>query len=263
MRRLVSLVMVLAWLGLAGCAVVPAHGPGGNPGDAPQAAAMSGGIAVPRSDPWERFNRKVFALNEELDAAFLRPVARIYNAVVPDLVQTGVENVFSNVSDAWSAVNHLLQGKAKSGLLMTVRFATNTLVGLGGLLDVATDMGLEREREDFGQTLGRWGLGPGPYLVLPLLGPSSLRDTAAMPLNLAASLPLLVHQKEASYALSGLQVLQTRADLLGAGRVVSEIALDKYVFLRDAYLARRRNEVFDGDPPPEPEDPTPDTERPR
>jgi len=145
-----------------------------------------------------------------------------------------------------------------------MRVATNTVFGLAGLFDPATDMGLERQQEDFGQTLGRWGLPPGPYLVLPLLGPSDVRDALATPLNIMAGPSAVAQTTAQSTGISVMQVVNTRAGLLDASRMLDDIALDKYSFLRDAYLARRRNQVYDGNPPDEPEpaeaaDPAPDT----
>jgi phospholipid-binding lipoprotein MlaA len=206
------------------------------------------------ADPWEPFNRGVHAFNEKLDEALVRPVATTYRDVVPQLVRTGVENVFGNVADVWSAANHLLQGKPEPAAEMTMRVVINTWLGLGGLLDVASEAGLHRQPEDFGQTLGRWGIGPGPYVVLPLFGPRTLRDAAGMPLDWRGSLQSLPHEARWRFALSGLDAVQTRAGLLGATSVVDQIALDKYSFVRDSHLARRRNLVYDGDPPPERDD---------
>jgi len=185
---------------------------------------------------------------------FLKPVAEGYRAVVPELARTGVSNVFGNVGDVWSAFNNLLQGKGQAAATMVFRVGTNTLFGIGGLFDVASDLGMERQSEDFGQTLGRWGVGAGPYLVLPLLGPSSLRDTAALPLDLSVGVGAYTDNRRVTNSLSALQLVNTRANLLSAGKVLDDIALDKYVFIRDAYLSRRRNLVYDGDPPPTPED---------
>ena len=203
----------------------------------------------------------MFSFNEGLDAAVLKPVARGYQAAVPELVRQGVGNVFGNFGDGWSAINQLLQGKPVAAAQMTMRVATNTVFGIGGLFDVAGDLGIERQPEDFGQTLGRWGLPAGPYLVWPLLGPSSLRETAAMPLDLSWRPAALSDDGATRIGLTTLQLIDVRASLLGASRLVDDIALDKYVFIRDGYLARRRSLVYDGDPPeiPEPKDETPAT----
>lgn len=208
-------------------------------------------------DPFETFNRAVFSFNEAVDAAVLEPVARAWKAVVPEPVRQGVRNVFGNVEDAWSALNHLLQGKGQDGVQMTVRFVTNTTFGLGGLFDIAGDIGLERRSEDFGQTLGRWGVPAGPYLVLPLLGPRSVRDAAAWTADRQVSLANLAAEGGRSWALSTVELMQTRSDLLASQALLGQVALDRYTFVRDAYLARRRSLVYDGNPPPEPDDDAP------
>lgn len=206
------------------------------------------------SDPLEGVNRVVYRFNDGVDAVLLKPVAEGYRAVVPELARAGVNNVFGNIGDVWSAINNLLQGKGQSAATMAFRVGTNTLFGIGGLFDVASDLGMERQSEDFGQTLGRWGLAAGPYLVLPLLGPSSLRDTAALPLDLSAGVGAYTANVRTANSLRALQLVNARANLLSAGKVLDAIALDKYVFIRDAYLSRRRNLVHDGEPPPLPED---------
>lgn len=203
-----------------------------------------------KADPLEAVNRDIFAFNEALDDAVLSPVARTYRRVVPDVLQLGVSNVFDNVSDAWSATNHLLQGKGRSTLTMTARVVANTVLGVGGLVDVATPLGFERETEDFGLTLGHWGIPAGPYLVLPVLGPSSLRDLVALPVDRQVTLPAIAPSVPTRNTLLGLELIQRRADLLGASSVVSQIALDKYVFLREAYLSRRRSLIGDEDADP-------------
>jgi phospholipid-binding lipoprotein MlaA len=224
------------------------------------AMAFSGCASVRNpnpADPLEGFNRGVQRFNDAVDEAVLVPVATAYRDTVPQPLRTGVGNFFGNLDDGWSAVNHLLQGKIESALNMTLRVAVNSTFGLAGVLDVAGEAGLERESEDFGQTLGRWGLPPGPYLVLPLLGPSSVRDAAGRPLDMAATSTARVGLNEGELtAATLLGVVDLRARLLGATRLLDDIALDRYVFLRDAYLSRRRNLVYDGDPPelPEPDD---------
>ena len=216
-------------------------------------AASAQQIANPK-DPFEGWNRALFSFNEGLDNAVLKPVATGYVNVVPEVVRSGVRNVFANFGDAWSAINQLLQGKPVTAAEMTMRVATNTLFGVAGLFDVASDLGIERRTEDFGQTLGRWGLPAGPYLVLPLLGPSSLRDTAGLPLDLQWRPGALTDDNGTGLGLSLLQLIDTRANLLNASRIVDGIALDKYVFVRDGYLTRRRSQVYDGDPPEAAED---------
>jgi phospholipid-binding lipoprotein MlaA len=216
-------------------------------------AALAGPPAA-RADPWEGFNRGVFAFNEALDGAIVKPVAEAYRKVLPDVVRTGVGNVFGNVEDAWSAVNHFLQGKPLDGLDMSARVFTNTVLGIGGAFDVASDIGLERRSEDLGQTLGRWGFGPGPYLVLPIFGPRTLRDALALPFDRYVGLSNLVRANE-RYGVVFVELLQRRSEVLVAGQLADQLALDKYTFMRDAYLARRRSLVYDGNPPDEPDEP--------
>lgn len=233
MKALQRLVMAAVVALVAGCASVPGAAP------------------PPKEDPWENFNRKVFSFNESVDEAVLKPVATAYVKVVPELVRKGVSNVLGNIGDVWSAANHLLQGKIHTGLDMGMRVLTNTVFGLGGLLDPATEFGLVRRSEDFGQTLGRWGVGPGPYLVLPLLGPSTARDGTALLLDRQASPSALGTTDAASYSITAIEVINLRANLLGATRLLNDVALDKYSFLRQAYLARRLDVVHDGAPPME------------
>lgn len=198
--------------------------------------------ANPR-DPWEPFNRKVTAFNDGLDDAVVRPVATAYQHVLPQMVRTGVTNFFGNISDVWSVVNNVLQLKPRESAEMAVRVGVNTVFGLAGLIDVATEMKIERHREDFGQTLGYWGVGTGPYLVLPLLGPSTLRDTLALPLNSQGDMVNQVTDTGSRISLFVLRGVDLRAGLLGAGNFLDNAALDKYSFLRDAFLQRRRGEV--------------------
>jgi phospholipid-binding lipoprotein MlaA len=213
-----------------------------------------------RLDPWENWNRKVFAFNESLDENVLKPVATGYAKVVPQFARRGVDNFFNNAADAWSAVNNVLQGKAEPAMQDVVRVTTNTVFGFFGLLDIASEFGLEHHYEDFGQTLGRWGFGAGAYVVWPLLGPSSVRDSAALPADRWFAAPS-VYIKEGRWqaGITVLQIVNTRANLLGASKLLDDIALDKYSFIRDAYLQRRRSLVFDGDAPdlPQPADAPP------
>lgn len=241
-RRLgMVLALLIGLLAGTGCATVD---------------ASRAGPANPR-DPWESWNRKVFDFNEALDENVLKPVATAYVSVVPRLVRQGVENFFNNFSDAWSAVNNLLQGKLERAFTDVVRVTTNTVFGLGGVLDIASEAGIEHTYEDFGQTLGRWGFGPGPYVVWPLFGPSNVRESFALPLDRGVSPALAIRDSGVQWGLSGLQVVSVRAGLLGASKVLDDAGLDKYSFIRDAYLQRRRSLVYDGDPPDEPEPPEP------
>lgn len=204
---------------------------------------------VSRVDPWENWNRKVFTFNDVVDTAVIRPVATAYEKVVPQLVRTGVTNFYGNFADAWSAVNNLLQGKLADGAQDVMRVGTNTLFGVGGLFDVATELGLDSQREDFGQTLGYWGFKSGPYIVWPLLGPSTVRESFALPLDRYVGPGLAVSDASSQYGFMFLGLLNERANLLPTSRMLDDMALDKYVFVRDAYLQRRRSLVHDGNEP--------------
>jgi phospholipid-binding lipoprotein MlaA len=200
-------------------------------------------------DPYETVNRKVFSFNDTVDTYALKPVATAYTKVVPSPIRTGVHNFFGNFSDAWSAVNQLLQGKPKDAGSMTLRVLTNTTIGIAGLFDPATSLGLERKSEDLGQTLGVWGLEPGPYLVLPLFGSSDIRDGLALPADTYVSPALLVPKFWQGVAVDAVGVVDARAGLLGASQMLDELAFDRYTFMRDAYITRRRSLVYDGNPP--------------
>jgi len=234
MRRCAALAMALL---LAGCASVP-------PG-----TALTPGQ---QADPWEGWNRKVFAFNDAIDHAVLKPVAEGYRKVLPQFMRTGVDNFFGNIGDAWSSLNQFLQGKGQYGLEMGMRFLTNTVFGFGGLFDLASEVHLTKRYEDFGQTLGRWGVPPGPYLVLPVLGPSTVRDGAALGADLFVPAPARLFDDTAEkWQITGLQLVNARAGLLSTTQLLGEIALDRYSFVRDAYLQRRLEQVYDGAPPTE------------
>ena len=230
---LAALALVLMSGLMAGCATVPASATG------------------PTSDPFESWNRKVFAFNDAVDTAVLKPVAETYRDVVPVFVRTSITNVLGNIYDVWSTANHFLQGKIASGMEMGMRVLTNTVLGAGGVFDVATEAGMQRRSEDFGQTLGMWGVGSGPFLVLPFLGSSTLRDTAGMLVDRQAAPSVLPSADADRYAVTAMELISTRANLLSAGNLVDSVALDRYSFLRDAYLSRRRDALYDGAPPME------------
>ena len=194
-------------------------------------------------DPLESFNRTVFDFNDALDRAVLKPVATGYVDWVPSLARRGVNNFFNNLRDAWSFVNNTLQAKPTGAADSVLRFGVNTVFGLGGLLDVAGEMRIPRHTEDFGQTLGYWGVPPGPYLVLPFLGPSTVRDTAALPADYYGDLARLFDPAGLRYSLYSLRIVDTRANLLRTTSLLSDVALDKYSFTRDAYLQLRRAAV--------------------
>jgi len=208
----------------------------------------TGPNAIP-ADPFEPFNRGVSRFNDTVDDAVLRPAATAYRQVLPSPVRTGVNNFFGNLSDVWSFANSVLQLKLQNSAETFMRVNVNTVFGLGGLLDVATEAGIDRHPEDFGQTLGRWGVPSGPYLVLPLLGPSTVRDTAALTVDRQGDLLNAIHDIPVRNSLYVLRVIDIRANLLRAGQLLDDAALDKYSFTRDAFLQRRRNEVHDGNLP--------------
>jgi phospholipid-binding lipoprotein MlaA len=233
------------------------------------AAAASGCASTadgdPR-DPLEPLNRAVYGFNQGVDDVLAKPVATAYRDYVPEPLRVYVRNFFSNIGDLLIGFNNIIQGKPDDGLQDWARFAFNTIFGVFGINDIASDIGFEKHNEDFGQTLGRWGFGDGPYLVIPFLGSSDLRDGIGTIADIYAD-PLAdvrpIRLRTTAYAL---RFTSLRADLLDASRILEEAALDKYVFQRDAYLQRRRNLVYDGRPPreePPPEDEEKDAPEPK
>jgi len=196
------------------------------------------------ADPWEGFNRRVFAFNDVLDRYALKPAAQGYRYVTPDPLEKGVSNFFDNLGEIRTAFNSLLQGKPGNAGLASTRFLMNTTFGLGGLLDPATHAGFLADREDFGQTLAVWGVGEGPFVVLPLLGPSTVRDTAGLPVDWYTYPLTYVEDDTVRYSLRGLEILDARASLLDQEDLIRG---DRYSFIRDAWMQRRRFEVNDGD----------------
>lgn len=209
-------------------------------------------------DPLESWNRGVFQFNDSVDRAVVKPVATAYRDGLPVWMRTGIHNFFDNLQDAWSGINSLLQFRGVNAADNLGRFVINTTMGLGGLLDVAGEMGIERHPSNFGLTLGRWGVGEGPYLVLPLLGSSTVRDALGSGVDRGASIINNLPDSGDRDRLTVLGLIDTRATFLRAGDVVAGAALDPYSFARDAYLQRRRNQVYDGNPPDEDEAPNPD-----
>jgi phospholipid-binding lipoprotein MlaA len=214
------------------------------------AGCATKGEGDPR-DPFEGWNRGVYKFNDKFDDYLARPVAETYEDWVPREVRDRVRNFFSNLADPFIGVNNLLQGKAAEAFDDWTRFILNTTVGLVGIHDVATDFGLEKHNEDFGQTFGRWGAGTGPYLVLPIFGSSNLRDGAGLAADMVTDPLGEARPIDLRNSAIATRAVQTRADLLGASRVLGEAALDRYIFQRDAYLQRRRSLVYDGRPPRE------------
>jgi phospholipid-binding lipoprotein MlaA len=232
-RRLLRLLALLVLAGgLAACASIP-PGAGTNP-----------------VDPWEVYNRHVFDLNDRVDRAVVKPIAEAYEAVLPREVRVCINNAFLNLLEPVNAINNLLQGKPSEAMSDVCRLAVNSTIGLLGCFDVAAKAGAPRSNEDFGQTLGRWGLQPGPYFVLPVLGPSSVRDTFGRLFDFLGTDPLwYIQDIPTRNTLVGTRLIDTRASLLPAEKVLEAAALDRYQFIRDAYLQLRRNLVYDGNPP--------------
>lgn len=212
------------------------------------ACALAGCAATNPKDPLEPFNRTMFEFNDAVDRTALRPAAEMY-AKLPSFMQTGVSNFFGNLGDVPTAANNFLQGKFADGLSDVMRVLVNTAFGLGGLLDISSEAGLQKHNEDFGQTLGKWGIGAGPYVVLPLLGSSTVRDTTALPVDFKTDPWLYADPSAVRVTGAVTRVVDQRAALLGASTLLEEAALDRYVFVRDAYLQRRQGKVYDGEPP--------------
>jgi len=202
-------------------------------------------------DPIEPINRGIYKFNDAVDKAVVKPVAQGYKAVLPSPVRTGVTNFFSNIDDVLIALNDLLQFKLDKAASDVSRVVFNTTFGIGGLFDVATSFGLEKHNEDFGQTLGYWGVGDGPFLMLPILGPSNVRDTVGLVPYYKLDPVMNYHDVPVRNSLGALRFVDHRARLLDAEKVLDEAALDPYTFLRDAYIQHRRSEVYDGNPPRE------------
>lgn len=224
------------------------------------ALLMQGCATRQNPDPLESWNRKVFGFNETVDQYVLEPTARGYKAVTPEPVRTGFGNFVGNLHDIWSTINLFLQGRVGDGLNGVMRVSINSTFGFLGLIDIATPMRLYRANEDFGQTLGVWGVPPGAYIVWPILGPSTVRDSMSLPGDLYFSSSAVAETVAGANALRVAEVVNTRAAYLDAGDLISDVALDKYAFLRDAYLQRRQNLIYEGDPPQDEDDATPDDE---
>lgn len=223
-------------------------------------ALLQGCASVPNPDPrdpMESWNRGVYGFNDALDRAVVKPVATVYRGVLPQWMRSGVGNFFNNLEDVWSIVNNALQLRGRDTGDSIGRVMVNSTVGVVGLIDVASELNIERHTADFGLTLGRWGVGAGPYVVLPLLGPSTMRSVVALPVDWKGNLVNQVADEATRYGLVALDLVDTRAKYLQAGSVVEEAALDQYSFIRDSYLQRQRNRVFDGNPPDEDTESTP------
>ena len=204
--------------------------------------------ADPR-DPWESMNRSVYQFNDVVDAVAIKPATEVYTKVLPSFVRTGIHNFLGNLSDVWSMANSAMQLKGQATAETFMRINVNTFFGLGGLLDVASEMRLEKRKEDFGQTLGYWGVKPGPYLVLPLLGPSTLRDALATPVDFQGNPSQMFTDEATRNSLTVTRILDVRSGLLQTVDVIKAASLDPYTFVRDGYLQKRKNDIHDGNPP--------------
>ena len=243
-RRWPSALM-LAWaLAAAGCVATQPAADGDTQGSTPTRAAI---------DPIEPFNRAVFGFNEVIDHSFVRPVARAYDNYTPEVVRLIARNFLSNLLDPYIALNNFLQGKPADGISDIARFLFNTTFGFFGFGDPASEAGMPKHREDFGQTLGVWGFGTGPYLVLPFFGPSNIRDGIGFGVD--AYLAVVNRFDDVAFrnSITGLGYVEARARLLPADRLLED-ALDRYRLVRDGYLQRRRNQIYDGNPPPSDDD---------
>jgi phospholipid-binding lipoprotein MlaA len=200
-------------------------------------------------DPWQPYNRAMFKFNTDFDNAFMKPAAQGYQFITPEPVNRGITNFFNNIADVTSAVNNALQFKLSRAGTDVGRVVVNTTAGVVGFFDVATNLGIPSYKEDFGQTLGYWGFGAGPFFVLPILGPSSVRDTVGFAGDVVVDPFFSISKDEIYWGFIVLRAIDTRAGLLAAGDLMEDAALDRYAFVRDAYLQRRRNLVHDGNPP--------------
>jgi phospholipid-binding lipoprotein MlaA len=227
-RRICTLLALCVVLALQACASVP---------------------NADARDPWESMNRRIYNFNDVLDNVAIKPAAKVYADVLPSPVRKGIHNFLGNLGDVWSMVNSALQLKGQATVETLMRIQVNTFLGLGGVLDVATEMQLDKRKEDFGQTLGYWGVKPGPYVVLPIFGPSTLRDTLAMPIDSKGDLVQQFNEAPTRNALSVTRVMDVRSGLLQTLDVIKAAALDPYTFVRDGYLQKRESDVYDGNPP--------------
>ncbi|MEW6331094.1 MAG: VacJ family lipoprotein [Pseudomonadota bacterium] len=243
-RRFRLLLVCLSLAGLSACATTQQ-----SPGEEVP-AAEAGAEQDNARDPIEGFNRAMYTFNDKFDRYLLKPVARGYRAITPKPVRRGISNFFSNLHDPGVMLNNLLQGKPKQAGSDLGRFLVNSTLGIAGLFDVASKMGMEKHNEDFGQTLGKWGVGEGPYLVLPFLGPSNLRDGAAKPVDWETYPPNHMEETSTRDKMLVVEVVDTRAQYLEAGDILEQAAgQDPYIFVREAYRQRRVNQIHDGNPP--------------
>lgn len=245
-RHLRLLLAGLCLVGLSACATT--QQPPGEDAPPPQAEAEPEQDNA--RDPLEGFNRAMYTFNDKFDRYLLKPVAKGYRAITPKPVSRGISNFFGNLHDPGIMLNNLLQGKPKQAGSDLGRFLVNTTLGIAGLFDVASKMGMQKHNEDFGQTLGKWGVGEGPYLVLPFLGPSTLRDGVAKPVDWVTYPPNHMEETSTRDKMLVVEIVDTRAQYLEAGDILEQAAgQDPYIFVREAYRQRRINQIYDGNPP--------------
>jgi len=241
--RMIAMLLLLTSVLLTGCSTVSVEKIKDKADQTLDVLSTKTNIGKNPRDPLEGFNRAMFSFNDTVDAAVVKPVAEAYRAATPGFVQAGIGNFFSNIGDVWNAVNNLLQGRVNDSATDVMRFAVNTTIGIGGLIDIGSAAGMPKHNEDFGQTLGRWGVKSGPYLVLPVFGPSTVRDAFAMPVDMYGDLWYYKRPMYIKNIGSVVRLVDKRASVLDAGSLLEEAALDKYVFFRDAYLQRRAGQV--------------------
>jgi phospholipid-binding lipoprotein MlaA len=210
---------------------------------------LLGGCATSNNpqDPLEGYNRAMFGFNDKADKFVMKPVATAYHTVLPSFVQTGIGNFFGNLADVWTGVNNLLEGKGGNGMTDFARVGINSTFGVAGLFDIGSAIGLQKHNRDFGETLGTWGVGPGPYVVLPLLGSSTLRDSVALPVDFAGNPWSYKYPARVRNEGIALNFVDQRSRLLDASNLLDEAALDRYEFVRDGYLQRRESKVHEED----------------
>lgn len=243
LRCVFALLVLVTAFGLSGCASM--HQP---QSIAPLAHTPE---IAEQVDPLQPLNRQVLRLNIFVDDLLLRPAAKAYDKLVPELFQRTIENMLGNLRDPWIAANGLLQGKPEQAISDVGRFVINSTLGFFGAVDLASEIGLPKHNEDFGQTLATWGVPAGPYLMLPGLGPSTLRDALAFGADYNSSIKNYIESERVRLGMSGLDVLQSRARALPAQPFLEQ-AIDRYLLIRDSYLQRRRSQIYDGDPPETP-----------
>jgi phospholipid-binding lipoprotein MlaA len=244
-RHFSLLLAGLCFIGVSACATSQQR-----PGEETPPAQADEEAQDTARDPLESFNRAMYTFNDKFDRYLLKPVAKGYRAITPKPVRRGISNFFSNLHDPGIMLNNLLQGKPKQAGSDLGRFLVNTTLGIAGLFDVASKMGMEKHNEDFGQTLGKWGVGEGPYLVLPFLGPSNLRDGPALVVDWETYPPNHMEEQSTRNKLLVVEVVDKRAQYLEAGDILEQAAgQDPYIFVREAYRQRRVNQIYDGNPP--------------